>query len=37
MGRHADVIREQDGIYRRITDIQTRLDQELETALAGVD
>jgi ATP-binding cassette subfamily B protein len=37
MGRHADLIREQDGIYRRITDIQTRLDQELETALAGVD
>ncbi len=33
MGRHAELVK-QDGIYRKIYDIQTRVDEELEQELA---
>jgi len=35
MGTHAQLLREADGIYRRISDIQTRIDEELELAMTG--
>jgi len=35
MGTHAQLLRETDGIYRRISDIQTRIDEELELAMTG--
>jgi ATP-binding cassette subfamily B protein len=33
MGRHAELLRDPSGIYRRISDIQTRIDEELEVAM----
>jgi ATP-binding cassette subfamily B protein len=35
-GRHADLVR-QDGMYRRIFDIQTRIDEELELEIRSVE
>jgi ATP-binding cassette subfamily B protein len=35
MGRHEDLV-EQEGMYRQIFDIQTRIDAELETEIASV-
>ncbi len=34
MGKHADLIQEVGGIYRRMSDIQTRIDEALEIAVA---
>ena len=36
MGRHEELVR-QDGIYRQIYDIQTRIDEELETEIASMN
>jgi ATP-binding cassette subfamily B protein len=36
MGTHDELFRETDGIYRKIYDIQTRVDAELETEIAAV-
>src|SRR5581483_52530 len=33
MGRHEDLLEDESGIYRRIYDIQTRIDEELETEM----
>lgn len=35
MGTHAQLLEDRDGIYRRISDIQTRIDEELELELSG--
>jgi ATP-binding cassette subfamily B protein len=35
MGRHDELLAEPNGIYRRIADIQTRIDEELELAATG--
>jgi ATP-binding cassette subfamily B protein len=35
MGTHSELLQEREGIYRRISDIQTRIDEELELELAG--
>ncbi len=35
MGKHQDLVA-QDGMYRKIYDIQTRIDEELETEIASV-
>jgi ATP-binding cassette subfamily B protein len=35
MGQHKDLV-EQDGMYRQIFDIQTRIDAELEDEIASV-
>jgi len=35
MGTHEELVLQKDGMYRRIYDIQTRIDQELEQELAG--
>jgi ATP-binding cassette subfamily B protein len=32
-GTHSELVRDTDGIYRRISDIQTRIDEELELEL----
>jgi ATP-binding cassette subfamily B protein len=34
MGTHADLLAQPDGMYRRIYDIQTRIDEELELEIA---
>jgi ATP-binding cassette subfamily B protein len=34
MGRHADLVAQPDGMYRRIYDIQTRIDEELEMEIS---
>jgi hypothetical protein len=34
MGRHADLVA-QDGMYRQIYDIQTRIDTELEQEISS--
>jgi len=36
-GRHEELVREQDGMYRRIYDIQTRIDEELELEISRAD
>jgi ATP-binding cassette subfamily B protein len=36
MGTHDELVRKTDGIYRKIYDIQTRVDAELETEIAAV-
>jgi ABC-type multidrug transport system fused ATPase/permease subunit len=36
MGRHADLVA-QKGMYRQIYNIQTRIDEELETEIASVN
>ena len=35
MGTHAELIQEKQGLYRRMSDIQTRIDEELELSPAG--
>jgi ATP-binding cassette subfamily B protein len=37
MGAHADLIQDDLGMYRRIYDIQTRIDEELQKEIARVD
>ncbi|MGB7874235.1 MAG: ABC transporter ATP-binding protein [Anaerolineales bacterium] len=34
MGTHKELVKQKDGIYRRIYDIQTRIDEELELEIA---
>jgi ATP-binding cassette subfamily B protein len=34
MGTHEELVAQEDGMYRRIYDIQTRIDEELETEIA---
>ena len=36
MGTHDKLVRQTDGVYRKIYDIQTRVDAELETEIAAV-
>ena len=35
MGTHSDLIQETKGLYRRMSDIQTRIDEELEMSPQG--
>jgi ATP-binding cassette subfamily B protein len=35
MGTHAELLQDTAGIYRRINDIQTRIDSEVELALGA--
>ncbi len=37
MGTHEELVTQQDGMYRRIYDIQTRIDEELETEIGRVN
>ena len=37
MGTHEELVAHEDGIYRQIYGIQTRIDEELESAIASVD
>jgi len=37
MGKHEDLVAQKDGIYRRIYDIQTRIDEELEMEVSRVN
>lgn len=37
MGTHAELVAHEDGVYRQIYDIQTRIDEELENEIARVD
>ena len=37
MGTHEDLLAQRDGMYRRIYDIQTRIDEELEKEIASVN
>jgi ATP-binding cassette subfamily B protein len=37
MGTHDDLVEQKDGMYRRIYDIQTRIDQELEQEIANAN
>jgi ATP-binding cassette subfamily B protein len=37
MGTHAELLKERDGMYRKIYDIQTKIDAELETEIARVN
>jgi ATP-binding cassette subfamily B protein len=37
MGRHEDLVRDENSIYRRIYDIQTKIDEELEQEIARVN
>ncbi len=37
MGTHEELVTQEEGMYRRIYDIQTRIDEELETEIARVD
>jgi ATP-binding cassette, subfamily B, bacterial len=37
MGTHEQLVTQEDGMYRRIYDIQTRIDEELETEIARVN
>jgi len=34
MGTHKELVKQKDGIYRQIYDIQTRIDEELEMEIA---
>ena len=34
MGTHEELLAQEDGMYRRIYDIQTRIDEELEVEIA---
>jgi ATP-binding cassette subfamily B protein len=36
-GKHEDLIGQEDGIYRRIFDMQARVEEELERELAGIE
>jgi len=35
-GTHESLMREEDGMYRKIYEIQTRIEDELEKEIAGV-
>ena len=37
MGTHAELLKDKAGMYRRIYDIQTRIDEELEQEIARVN
>jgi ATP-binding cassette subfamily B protein len=37
MGTHDELLTQKDGMYRRIYDIQTRIDEELEREVASVN
>ena len=37
MGTHAELVKDEDGMYRRIYDIQTKIDAELEIEIARVN
>jgi ATP-binding cassette subfamily B protein len=37
MGTHEELLKDKDGMYRRIYDIQTKIDFELETEIARVN
>jgi len=37
MGTHKELITQMDGMYRRIYDIQTRIDEELEFEISRVN
>jgi ATP-binding cassette subfamily B protein len=37
MGTHEDLITQMDGMYRRIYDIQTRIDEELEMEISSIN
>ena len=37
MGMHADLLKDEDGMYRRIYDIQTQIDAELEREISRVN
>jgi ATP-binding cassette, subfamily B, bacterial len=37
MGTHADLLKDEDGVYRRIYDIQTKIDTELEKEISRVN
>jgi ATP-binding cassette subfamily B protein len=37
MGTHAELVSQMDGMYRRIYDIQTRIDEELEIEVSSVN
>jgi ATP-binding cassette subfamily B protein len=37
MGTHDELLTQKDGMYRRIYDIQTRIDEELENEIASVN
>jgi ATP-binding cassette subfamily B protein len=37
MGTHEELVAQEDGMYRRIYDIQTRIDEELEVEIARVN
>jgi len=37
MGTHAELVSQKDGMYRRIYDIQTRIDEELELEISRVN
>jgi ATP-binding cassette subfamily B protein len=36
-GTHAELLKDKDGMYRRIYDIQTKIDTELELEIARVN
>ncbi len=37
MGTHRELVSQVDGMYRRIYDIQTRIDEELEMEISRVN
>lgn len=37
MGKHAELVTQTEGMYRKIYDIQTRVDEELQTEIASVN
>jgi ABC-type multidrug transport system fused ATPase/permease subunit len=37
MGTHDELLKDRDGMYRKIYDIQTRIDEELEFEIARVN
>jgi ATP-binding cassette subfamily B protein len=37
MGTHAELLKDKDGMYRQIYDIQTKIDTELEIEIARVN
>ena len=37
MGQHEELVKDKNGMYRQIYDIQTRIDAELEQEIASVD
>jgi ATP-binding cassette subfamily B protein len=37
MGTHEELVVQKDGMYRRIYDIQTKIDEELEMEISSVN